>query len=662
MVRKSDGHLRIDYEHELNERQYEAVRNIEGPHLVIAGAGSGKTRALVYRVAYLVERGVDPRQILLLTFTRKAAQEMMRRASSMLDERCMTVAGGTFHSFAAMVLRQYGDRLGYAPSFSIVDRSDSEDIIAMVRSGLGITTKSGRFPKKKTTLDIISRAVNTGRSHRDIILEDYPQFISAAHDIGELATRYGSYKISKSIMDYDDLLVNLRDLLRGHEDVRRKVASQFRYIMVDEYQDTNAMQAQIVSLLASEHGNVMVVGDDSQSIYAFRGANFKNIIEFPEVFPGCTVITMEQNYRSAQTILSLTNRIIENAREKYSKKLFSHIPGRQKPVYLRVHSESDQALFVCQRVIELMDDGVPLSEIAVLFRSGWHSNELEIELNNRGIPYVKYGGVKFVESAHVKDVTSLLRVIFNPCDSLGWHRGLRLHEGIGAKTAADITREIVDNQAGFEGLISPRFAGRKYSDSLKRLYDVIVRINSSNRHPSEDLRIICDYYLPLLEKIYDDYKKRVSDLESLVRIAQRYENLEQFLTDLSIEPPESVQGELAEAARSAGKLILSTVHSAKGLEWDSVFVINLVDGHFPSSYSFYRDDGIEEERRLFYVAATRAKRHLYLIVPDVDHPVRGYGSVSRYAISEPSRFITELGDLEQLTEQWILEFEEPLFS
>jgi DNA helicase-2/ATP-dependent DNA helicase PcrA len=658
-VKKSAGHLRIDYENELNEQQYDAVRNINGPHLVIAGAGSGKTRALVYRVAYLVEHGVDPRQILLLTFTRKAAQEMMRRASSMLDDRCMAVAGGTFHSFAAVVLRKYGEWLGYAPSFSIIDRSDSEDIVAMMRSELGITTKNRRFPKKKTTLDIISRAVNTGRTYGDIILEDYPQFIDAEGDIREIAKRYRSYKVSKSIMDYDDLLVNLRDLLRDHEGVRNEVASQYRYIMVDEYQDTNAMQAQIVRLLASEHGNVMVVGDDSQSIYSFRGANFKNIIDFPAVFPGCTVTTMEQNYRSAQPILFLTNRIIENAREKYSKELFSHIDGRQKPVYLRARSERDQALFVCQRVLELLDDGVPLSDIAVLFRSGWHSNALEIELNNRGIPYVKYGGLKFVESAHVKDMSSLLRVVFNPSDVLGWYRVLRLHEGIGGKTAGDITREIVDNRAGFKGLVDSRYADRKYSGELKKLYDVIDRVASSDCTPAEEVRIMLEYYLPLLERIHDDYKKRVNDLESLIHIAGHYETMEQFLTDLSIEPPDSVQDE---AADGSGKLVLSTVHSAKGLEWDSVFVINLVDGYFPSSYSFYRDDDIEEERRLFYVAATRAKRHLYLIAPEVDYPARGYGYVSRYAVPEPSRFITELGDLEELTEQWVLEFEESLFS
>lgn len=653
--------LRIDYENELNEQQYDAVRNINGPQLVIAGAGSGKTRALVYRVAYLVEHGVDPRQILLLTFTRKAAQEMMHRASSMLDERCMNVAGGTFHSFAAMILRKYAERLGYESYFSIIDRSDGEDIIGMVRSDLGITTKNRRFPKKKTTLDIISKTVNTGRSYREIILTDYPQFLEAEGDIQEIARRYGRYKVSKSIMDYDDLLVNLRNLLREHEDVRKQVASQYRYIMVDEYQDTNALQAEIVRYLASEYYNIMVVGDDSQSIYSFRGANFKNIMDFPAVFPGCTVTTMEQNYRSAQPILSLTNKIIENAKEKYSKELFSHVRGVQKPVYLRVGSESEQALFICQRVLELLNDGIRLNNIAVLFRSGWHSNELEIELNNHGIPYMKYGGLKFVESAHVKDMTSLLRIVFNSSDAIGWYRILRLHDGIGAKTAADITREIVDNKTGFKGLVSPQYTGKKYSDDLRKLYDVIDEITSSDYTPADEARIMLDYYLPLLEKIHDDYKKRVNDLESLIRIAENYRTMEHFLTDLTIEPPESVQDGLSGSMEADGKLILSTVHSAKGLEWHSVFIINLVDGYFPSSYSLHQEEDIEEERRLFYVAATRAKHNLYLVAPEIDYPVRGYNYMSRYAASEPSRFITELENLEELTEQWLLEFERTRF-
>ncbi len=652
-----DKCLRIDYENELNEQQYDAVRNIHGPHLVIAGAGSGKTRALVYRVAYLVEHGVDPRQILLLTFTRKAAQEMIHRATSMLDNRCMDVAGGTFHSFAAMILRKYAERLGYGSYFSIIDRGDGEDIIAMVRSDLGITTKNRRFPKKKTTLDIISKTVNTGRSSRDIILADYPQFLEAEWDIREIARHYGQYKVSKSLMDYDDLLVNLRDLLRDHEDVRKQVASQYRYIMVDEYQDTNALQAEIVCSLASEHNNIMVVGDDSQSIYSFRGADFKNIMDFPTIFPGCTITTMEQNYRSVQPILLLTNKIIENAKEKYSKELFSHIAGRQKPVYLRVRSENEQALFICQRVLELLDEGVPLNDIAVLFRSGWHSNELEIELNNHHIPYVKYGGLKFVASAHVKDMTSLLRVVSNPSDAIGWHRILRLHDGIGAKTAGDITREIVDNKTGFKGLVSPVYAGKKYSGDLKKLYDVIDQITSSECTPVDEVRIMLDYYLPVLEKIHDDYKKRVNDLESLMRIAERYTTMEQFLTDLSIEPPEPPQNEIHELMGGDGKLILSTVHSAKGLEWHSVFIVNLVDGYFPSSYSLYREEDIEEERRLFYVAATRAKSHLYLIAPEIDSSVRANYYTSRYTVPEPSRFITELDNLEELTEKWLLEFE-----
>lgn len=650
--------LCIDYQNELNDKQFEAVTNIAGPQLVIAGAGSGKTRALVYRVAYLVEHGVHPQEILLLTFTRKAAQEMMRRASSILDNRCLKVAGGTFHSFAAMILRRYATRQGYENNFSIIDRGDGEDIINMFRGELGFAGKKKRIPKKKTVLDIISKAVNTGRSYADILMDEYPHFFDEAKAIAKISEQYKRYKHLKSIMDYDDLLVNLRDLLRDHEDVRKRLSSQYRYIMVDEYQDTNHLQAQIACYLASEYQNIMVVGDDSQSIYSFRGANFKNIMDFPTIFPGCTITTMEQNYRSAEPILSLTNKIIENAKEKYSKELFSHITGHQKPVYLRVRSENEQALFVCQRVIEQLEEGVPLDDMAVLFRAGWHSNELEIELRNHNIPYVKYGGIKFAEAAHVKDVTSLVRVIFNPCDAIGWFRILRLLEGIGPKTAGTIIREIVDNKLGFQGLLSSSFAGKKYTPELNRLYDTIQQVVVPHLNPVDEMRVVFDYYMPLFERVYDDYKKRLNDLESLIRVVERYTDIEQFLTDISIEPPELGQAGVFEQAREDKKLVLSTVHSAKGLEWDTVFIINLVDGYFPSSYSMFRESDMEEERRLFYVAATRAKRNLYLITPDMDYSARSYFQFSRYAFTAPSRFLTEVDILDELTESWVLDFED----
>jgi len=647
----------IDYAEELNESQLETVKHRDGPLLVIAGAGSGKTRTLVYRVAYLVEHGIHPQSILLLTFTRKAAQEMMRRSTAILDERCMRVAGGTFHSFASMVLRRYGERIGYNRNYSIIDRGDGEDIIKLVLAETGDRGTKRRFPRAKTILDIISKTVNTERSFGNVLLEDYPQFMEVEETLWRVARRYDEYKREKSIMDYDDLLVNLKQLLSDNEDICRHLSETYRYIMIDEYQDTNKMQAEIAYLLAGEHRNLMVVGDDSQSIYAFRGARFKNIMDFPRVYPECRVITLEQNYRSTMPILSLTNSIIDRAREKYSKRLFSSIVGEQKPVYIQARDENEQALFVCQRVLELREEGVALDDMAVLFRSGWHSNELEIELNNFNIPYVKYGGLKFAEAAHVKDVMSLARAIFNPLDAVAWYRFLLLHEGLGPKGAQSVIREIVDEKKRFDGLLGDVTKGKKYSPALKDLHEVITTISAGHVDPAREMRLILDYYTPLMERKYDDFHRRVNDLESLVRIAERYGTMEPFLTDLTIEPPEHSQVGVYRQDGEDEKLVLSTIHSAKGLEWHSVFLIGLVDGYLPSSYSLFKDEDLEEERRLFYVAATRAEKNLYLVKPEVEFTGRSYYALSTSAFCQPSRFITEIQNFDELTEEWRLDID-----
>jgi len=647
----------IDYAGELNASQLETVQHRDGPLLVIAGAGSGKTRTLVYRVAYLVEHGIHPQSILLLTFTRKASQEMMRRSTAILDERCMQVAGGTFHSFASMVLRRYGERLGYSRNYSIIDRGDGEDIIKLVLAETGDRGTKRRFPRAKTILDIISKSVNTERSFGKVILEDYPQFMEVEETLWRVARRYDEYKREKSIMDYDDLLINLKQLLSSHEDICRHLSETYRYIMIDEYQDTNKMQAEIAYLLAGEHRNLMVVGDDSQSIYAFRGARFKNIMDFPRVYPECRVITLEQNYRSTMPILSLTNSIIDRAREKYSKRLFSTVTGEQKPVYIQARDENEQALFVCQRVLELREEGIALDDMAVLFRSGWHSNELEIELNNSGIPYVKYGGLKFAEAAHVKDVMSLARAIFNPLDAVAWYRFLMLHEGLGPKGAQSVVREIVDGKKRFDGLVSDVSKGKKYAPALMDLHDVITTITGTHVDPAREMRLILDYYTPLMERKYDDFHRRENDLESLVRIAERYAAMEPFLTDMTIEPPEHSQVGVYRQDGDDEKLVLSTIHSAKGLEWNSVFLIGLVDGYLPSSYSLFKDEDIEEERRLFYVAATRAEKNLYLVKPEVEFTGRSYFALSSSAFCQPSRFITEIQNFEELTEEWRLDID-----
>jgi DNA helicase-2/ATP-dependent DNA helicase PcrA len=649
----------IDYKAELNEQQCEAVTQIKGPQLVIAGAGSGKTRTLVYRVAFLVENNINPESILLLTFTRKSAQEMMRRAANILDDRCRKVAGGTFHSFANFILRKYAVNIQMHPNFSIVDRGDAEDIINLVRADLELNKKERRFPRKSTLMNIISKAINKSASIEEVVFEEYPNFKDDCDDILRVAQHYHEFKREKQVMDYDDLLVYLKHLLNTCDDVRKKISNTYRYIMVDEFQDTNRLQAEITLLLASEHNNVLVVGDDSQSIYSFRGANFRNIMDFPDLFPGTRITTLEQNYRSTRPILDLTNAIIHQAKEKYSKELFSEIEGNDKPEYIDAVDENEQASFVAQRILGLREEGVPLNKIAVLFRASWHANTLEVELKNANIPYVKYGGMKFAEAAHVKDAVSYLRVLYNTFDEIAWLRLLVLMEGIGAASASKIIQAVIQAGGDFNQLTAPDFAKRKFYEGLKKLHALLARLAGSRLRPSEQLEAVIEFYTPLFELQYDDYRRRREDLHSLLRISERYSTLEQMLTDIALEPPDTSQIDTKPGDKEKEKLVLSTIHSAKGLEWHSVFVIHLVDGYFPAIQSLETEEQLEEERRLFYVAATRAQRNLYLITPELEGRSRwGYGSSDTMVFSEPSRFITEIPDFEELTEAGVLEFED----
>ncbi len=649
---KGEKPYKIKYEEELNEAQLKAVEVVEGPILVIAGAGSGKTRTLVYRVARLVEEGIKPEHILLLTFTRKASQEMLRRASEILDERCGKVSGGTFHSFANAILRRYSNLIGFNSNFTILDRGDSEDVINLIRSQFGFHKKESRFPRKQAVTNVISKSINKGCSIEDVLIEDYPQFLENSNDLQKIYEEYKSYKKAKSIMDYDDLLIYLRILLQENDEIRAKLSNFYRFIMIDEYQDTNRLQANIARLLASEHQNIMAVGDDSQSIYSFRGANFRNIMDFPKIFPNTKIITIEQNYRSTQSVLDLTNEIIERAKEKYSKTLFTRKEGRRKPVFIETQNENYQSKFIVQRVLELREEGIPLNNISVLFRAAWHSNDLEIELATHNIPYVKYGGFKFIETAHVKDIIAHLRIAFNPLDSISWHRALLLIEGIGPKTANDIASEIVDNKRGLHFLIKNRFLEKKYHKDLSRLSSTIEWISVNETVPAEQIRILLEYYKPLLESKYDDFNKRVNDLYSLVKICERYDNLEQFLVDVTLEPLEISQ--IDAGVTDKENLTLSTIHSAKGLEWHTVFIIFLVDGYLPSSYSLESEENIEEERRLFYVATTRAKENLYMIKPGIEYTGRGYFNQSYSGFSRVSRFLSEGDILKKYVEKWTL--------
>ncbi len=639
--------FRINYEKELNPAQYRAVTTLEGPQLVIAGAGTGKTRTLVYRVAYLVEQGIVPQSILLLTFTRKSAQEMMRRAAEMVDERCSLVSGGTFHAFANRVLRRYASAIDFDSRFTIVDRGDAEDILNLLRTEQKLHRKERRFPRKAALLNMISRSRNTGKSLEEILKQEYPQFAHELEAIEALGEAYRGYKKNHNVMDYDDLLEYLRDLLRQQDSVRRLLSNQYGYIMVDEFQDTNRLQAEIAYLLCDEHDNIMVVGDDCQSIYSFRGADFRNIMDFPKRFPHCVVTTLEQNYRSVQPILSLTNAIIEQAQEKYTKTLFSKMECQRRPLYYRASSEALQSFFVCERIRELLDRGVKGREIAVLFRAGWHSNQLEVALNKRGIPFVKYGGLKFIEAAHVKDVLAFLRVLINPRDGVAWNRMLQLVDGIGAVGARQIISEVVAKGGGYDGLVHSRFAKRKYGDDLRQIRDLMVNLSSADTAPGHTVTAVLGFYDPLMVQRYDDAHKRKNDLESLQDMAASYASLEDFLADVTLESPEQslVAGRWCDGDDDS--VVLSTIHSAKGLEWDTVFIIHLVDGFLPSSYAFFDEKALEEERRLFYVAATRAKRRLLLISPQV----RARSAYQLMEDGQPSRFLFEIKNLSSLTER-----------
>ncbi|MDX1383313.1 MAG: ATP-dependent helicase [Thermoanaerobaculia bacterium] len=627
---------------ELNEAQLRAVRSLEGPQLVIAGAGSGKTRTLVHRVAHLVDESVDPEAILLLTFTRRAAHEMLQRAARLLDDRCQRVAGGTFHGFANQVLRRWAPRLEYGRQFTILDRADASEVVGTLRTELGLDRRDRRFPRKDTLTDLFSKQVNTNRPLAALIEDDYPQFVEDLEPIRDLQQRFQERKRAQNVMDYDDLLLRLRDLLVGFDDVRERLSLTYRYIMVDEYQDTNRLQAHIAALLASRHGNLMVVGDDAQSIYSFRGASFRNIMDFTEVFPDTTVTVLEENYRSTQPILDLGNRILDSAREKYAKNLFTRREGGELPVFVRTPDDHDQAAFICDRILELREEGEPLAGMAVLSRAAWHTNSLEIELGRRNIPVRKFGGIRFVEAAHVKDVTALLRIAANPLDGMSWMRTLRLLEGVGPRRAQQMT-ELVLRAAGDPATaFTTHFRAARYGKALERLTASMARLTAGDT-VGEQVATALELYKPLLDHNYDDARRRSRDLDALVTLAERYNDLERFLTDLAIDAPEF--GRDSEGRDADDEWItVSTVHSAKGLEWDTVFVVNLVNGQFPIVAAAGDVEAFEEERRLFYVAVTRCRRNLFLLKPEVA-PGRGWMG----GVAELSPLVSEIRGFDRLT-------------
>ena len=634
---------KIDYEKELNPRQLEAVKKKDGPILVIAGAGSGKTKTLTYRAARLIEDGVNPKNILLLTFTKKAAKEMLSRAALILDSRCEQITGGTFHSFANIILRKYSPLLELQNNFTITDRTDSEDIINHIRSNI-INKQEKRFPKKGTILDIYSKAVNKNIPSDEIISAEYNNFSHCTEKINEIIRLYNEYKHKNSILDYDDLLLYLRTLLESNPEVRKKLSNEYKYIMVDEYQDTNTIQAQIIKLLAAEHNNVMAVGDDSQSIYSFRGANFKNILEFPNIFENTEIIKLEQNYRSSQNILALANEILLKAKEKYDKNLFSEIISPEKPALISAEDMQTEAKFIAQRVLELSEEeNIPLNDICVLARNSRMTYNLEIELSKMNIPFKKFGGMKFIEAAHVKDIIAHLRVILNPTDVISYTRILLLLDGIGNQTANKLLPVLTTDDN-----IKDKKLPVKNPEAIIKLTE-LININQQNLfNPSKVVENVIKYYEPILKDKYDDYPKREKDLEHFMALSEKYSSLEDFLSDLALEPPDTSISDIEEGAYKDEFLTLSTIHSAKGLEYKAVFIIGAVDGRFPSLYSFNSPEDLDEELRLMYVAITRAKTHLA-----ITYPIDMFDYSTNMVLSKPSRFLDGINP--EILEKWVIE-------
>ena len=635
-VPATDG-MDIAYADELNTQQLEAVTWGGGAVLVVAGAGTGKTRTLVYRVAYLVETRVPPESIVLLTFSRRAASEMLNRATLLLDGRCNRVRGGTFHAFCLTILKKYAAKIGFPSNFTILDASDSADVIDVLRGRISVDTRGKRFPRKRTLQTMFSAIRNRGITISELVENSYPQFLEYSETMDRLFQAYSSYKKEQGLMDYDDLLVMTLKLFQQEPDVLREISSAIRHVLVDEYQDTNRAQALLVKALSSVHDNVMVVGDDAQSIYRFRGADLGNILNFSDEYSGAQVLKLEHNYRSTQSILDLANHLLSTARRKYSKDLFSEKLKGDLPAFVPAPDVRFESRFVSQMILQFREQGIQLDDMAVLFRNGHNSYDLEVELNRKNIPFVKHGGLKLSEAAHIKDVLAHLKVVENPRDTVAWNRILQLLEGVGPKTAGRIV-DLLDANTEEPFIFNERPYSSSYIDSLRTLFTTLHQIHSSEIAPAEQLEIILTYYAPLLRREYpDDYPKREQDLEHLVGLVTRFSDRSSLLDSLALDPIDLTASMALPESEDEPPLVLSTIHSAKGLEFSVVFLIQALDGVMPSSYSVGSDDALDEELRLIYVAVTRAADHLF-----ISYPMIGHRRYEGQYFTNPSRFLADI--------------------
>ena len=635
--------LDLDYEDRLNPQQLEVVRAGGGPKLVIAGAGSGKTHTLTHRVARLVEEGVPPDHILLLTFTNKAARSMTDRVSTLLGIGVEDIWSGTFHGIGNRFLRREADRLGWETDYTILDVEDTKTLVQNCRGEADVDTTDQNFPKAKVLGNIHSYCINTQSTIEEVLAERYDHFTHRAEDVRRVFRLYQSRKVEMNVMDFDDLLLNWKHLLRDHEDVREQYTGHFEHILVDEYHDTNHVQSEIVDMLASAHGNLTVVGDDCQSIYAFRGADYRNILEFPDRYENCRTFKLETNYRSTPEILELANTSIRHNDEQFQKTLRADREPGMMPAFVTLEDREQQAEFVCTRILELVDEGWDFEDVAVLYRSHHHSMELQVEMTKRNIPYVVRSGLRFFEKAHIKDVLAHLKFVFNPRDELSFMRVAELGHGIGPKRADDIWMYLNSQTDPLRALRDERLRqslpGRAES-AWEKLSRRLALVRDGRMEPPGEL------IEAVLEHGYDDYVRhsfdnaddRIEDLRQLADYAQQFPDLDRFLGEIALLTDVSGEGVQVGDDDRDDFVCLSSVHQAKGLEWPAVFVLSLSEGDFPHHRSTGSTEEIEEERRLFYVATTRARDELYLCHPTKGSSRRG----NRMEIKRPSMFLREI--------------------
>ncbi|HJS27227.1 MAG TPA: ATP-dependent helicase [Actinomycetota bacterium] len=624
----------------LNPDQRAAVEHTGGPLLVVAGAGSGKTWTIACRVAHLVDRGVPPERILLLTFTRRAAREMLSRAERLTGERGLKrVWGGTFHGTANRLLRLHGGALGLSPDFTVLDRTDTADLMDLIRGELGLGEGERRFPRKETLADVYSRTVNAQTKLAEVLAGGYPWCAEELEGIREIFERYTERKRAQHALDYDDLLLFWHALGR-HPAAGRAIFERFDHILVDEYQDTNPLQADILAALRPDGEGLVVVGDDAQAIYGFRSATVKNILEFPDRFPGTTIVRLERNYRSTRPILEATNAVIALSPQRHEKTLWTEREGGDLPSLLTCLDERDQADAVCRSVLEHRERGTQLKQQAVLFRAGHHSDVLEIELARRNVPFVKYGGLKFLESAHVKDALAVLRIADNPRDEVSWFRVLQLLDHVGPAGARRVMAAFGVSAPGdpmarfLDQAIAVPAPARAELDALRTTFGEL------GGPPSTQVERVRRFLEPLLRRRYDQPEPRLRDLEQLEQLATGFETRDRFVAELTLEPPVSTSDLAGPPHLDEDYLVLSTIHSAKGGEWDIVHVIHAADGMIPSDMATGDADELEEERRLFYVALTRARDELHVYFPLRYHR-SNRGLEDRHWYAQLTRFLPE---------------------